>query len=99
MKEGHLKIGFPNPRGWLAYWWSGTLFVKRAAYDIKSEYYDFGSSSECYCSDGFLELETLGPKTTLKPGEATVHLETWELYTDVEWPDNLGELVDFIENQ
>jgi hypothetical protein len=99
MKEGHLKIGFPNPRGWLAYWRSGTLFVKRSDYDIESEYYDFGSSSECYCSGAFLELETLGPKTTLKPGESTVHIETWELYTGVEWPGNLDELVDFIENQ
>ncbi len=97
MKEGHLKIGFPNPRGWLAYWLAGTLFIKRADYDVQSEYYDFGSSSECYCKDVFLELETLGPKRTLNPGEATLHVETWELYTGVEWPENVDELIHFIE--
>jgi len=97
MSEGHLKIGFPNPRGWLAYWLSGTLFVKRAGFDPQSDYYDFGSSSECYCKDAFLELETLGPKTTLNPGGSTQHLETWELYAGVEWPDNLDDLIQFIE--
>ena len=55
------KIGFPNPRGWLAYWLNRTLFVKRTSYDAQSTYFDFGSSSECYCNDQFLELETLAP--------------------------------------
>ena len=27
------KIGFPNPRGWQAYWLSGALFVKHAEYN------------------------------------------------------------------
>jgi hypothetical protein len=97
MKAGHLKIGFPNPRGWLAYWRSGTLFIKRAAFDHQVEYYDFGSSSECYCNDQFLELETLGPKVTLRPGESTEHVETWELYDGIPWPDQLDDLVDLIE--
>jgi hypothetical protein len=74
------KIGFPNPRGWLAYVLNGTLFVKRAEYQRNAEYYDFGSSSECYCCDSFLELETLAPITKLQPGAAISHLETWELY-------------------
>jgi hypothetical protein len=43
-------------------------------------YYDFGSSSECYCCDSFLELETLAPITQLQPGAAVSHIETWELY-------------------
>jgi len=99
MVVGHLKIGFPNPRGWLAYWRSGTLYVKRAAFDSQAEYYDFGSSSECYCKDVFLELETLGPKTTLRPGESTRHSETWELYSGIRWPENLDDLVQLIEKQ
>jgi hypothetical protein len=82
------KIGFPNPRGWLAYWREGTLFVKRAAYDPRAEYYDFGSSSECYCNDRFLELETLAPVGQLEPGASVTHVETWELYADVEHPKN-----------
>jgi hypothetical protein len=67
------KVGFPNPRGWLAYWLNGTLFVKRAKYEAQSAYFDFGSSSECYCNDRFIELETLAPITTIDPG-ATVRV-------------------------
>jgi len=84
--DGPFKVGFPNPRGWLAYWLDGTLFVKRAAFDAQAEYYDFGSSSECYCNDRFLELETLAPVRSLSPGESITHTETWELYANVDFP-------------
>lgn len=80
------KVGFPNPRGWLAYWLGGTLFVKRAAYDPQAAYYDFNSSSECYCNSHFLELETLAPISTLEPDASVTHVETWELYADIEQP-------------
>src|SRR5687768_13467479 len=78
--DSPFKIGFPNPRGWLGYWWNGTLFVKRAEYDPQVEYFDFGSSSECYCDQRFIELETLAPIRTIAPGETASHVETWELY-------------------
>jgi hypothetical protein len=97
MAEGMLKLGFPNPRGWLAYWLDETLFVKRAGYDPQAEYYDFGSSSECYCSDEFLELETLGPITSLKSGETVSHVETWEVITDVPWSGDPTDLLNLIE--
>lgn len=84
--NGPFKVGFPNPRGWLAYWLEGTLFLKRAAFDARARYYDLGSSSECYCSAGFLELETLGPAGVLKPGETAEHIETWQLFADIERP-------------
>lgn len=80
------KVGFPNPRGWLAYWLDGILFVKHAAYDPQAEYYDFNSSSECYCNGQFLELETLAPIGQLKPGASVTHIETWELHGNVEYP-------------
>ena len=80
------KVGFPNPRGWLAYWLNKTLFVKRAMYQSNQAYYDFGSSSECYCNNEFLELETLSPITKLNPNESITHTETWELYKDVDKP-------------
>ena len=91
------KVGFPNPRGWLAYWLDGTLFVKRAAFDAKAVYYDFGSSSECYCNDRFLELETLTPIGTLSPGVSTTHTETWELYGDVPFPKNEAAVQEIVE--
>jgi hypothetical protein len=80
------KVGFPNPRGWLAYWLDGTLFVKRAAFDPQARYCDFGSSSECYCNNFFLELETLAPLDMLAPDATATHVETWELYPNVNPP-------------
>ncbi len=83
---GPFKVGFPNPRGWLAYWLEDTLFVKRAAFDASATYYDFGSSSECYCNDKFLELETLAPIHRLEPGGSAEHVETWDVYAGVDYP-------------
>jgi len=79
-----LKIGWANPDGWLGYAVEDTLFIKEAAYIADAEYFDFGSSSECYCGQAFIELETLGPRVTLQPGESTTHRETWTLHADVE---------------
>ncbi len=97
MDDGALKIGFPNPRGWLAYWNDGTLFVKRADYSPRAPYYDFGSSSECYCNPQFLELETLGPSITLQPGAKVEHRETWHAYAGIDWPKDPRELIAFID--
>ncbi len=82
------KIGFPNPRGWQAYWLNGTLFVKQAEYNALAEYDDHGCSSESYCNDKFIELETLAPITTLAPGATATHIETWNLYKDIECPQS-----------
>ncbi len=80
------KVGFPNPRGWLAYWLNGILFVKRANYEPQSAYFDFGSSSECYCNGHFIELETLAPIASIDPGMSVTHSEIWELHSDIECP-------------
>lgn len=81
LESGPLKIGFPNHPGWLAYYHAGLLFVKKARYQVEGSYYDLGSSSQCYCNDRFLELETLGPKSRLEPGQSTSHREVWEIYS------------------
>src|SRR5688572_3571353 len=91
------KVGFPNPRGWLAYWLNKTLFVKRAIYQDNQAYYDFGSSSECYCNSDFLELETLSPITKLEPNESVTHTETWELYKNVDLPTDEKSAQEIIE--
>jgi hypothetical protein len=83
MRDGALKIGFPNPAGWLAYTLGDALFVKHAAYRPDAAYFDRGSSSECYCNPRFLELETLGPRARLAPGESLGHRETWTIYAGV----------------
>jgi len=83
MTNEKFKIGWANSEGWLAYWVDNTLFVKYALYQDSADYYDFGSSSECYCDDDFLELETLGPRTILVPGASIIHREVWHVYPDV----------------
>jgi hypothetical protein len=83
MQTGALKLGYPNRRGWLGYAVDGLLFVKRARYQPERDYYDFNSSSECYCSPEFLELETLGPVETIQPGGSIAHREAWEIYDNV----------------
>jgi hypothetical protein len=88
MESGAFKIGFPNPRGWLAYWFAGTLFVKRAPFHAGASYCDLGSSSECYCNDRFIELETLAPVGQLAPRASVTHTETWELYAGVNRPSD-----------
>jgi hypothetical protein len=84
--DAPFKVGFPNPRGWLAYWLNGTLFVKHAEYKQQADYFDFGSSSECYCNNRFIELETLAPIGTIEPGATALHVETWNLYKNIERP-------------
>jgi hypothetical protein len=94
--EGRLKVGLPNPRGWLAYALGDTLFVKAAIYLPQMDYYDFQSSSQVYCNQYFLELETLGPRIILQPGESTAHMESWNIYGGVNiTPDEyqMAELV------
>ena len=96
MREGALKIGFPNPDGWLAYVVDDTLFLKQAVYQPDGDYFDRGSSSECYCNPRLLELETLGPRTTLAPGESVSHRETWLVRAGIsiqDVPDLMGELL------
>ena len=95
--ETPFKVGFPNPRGWLAYWLDGTLFVKRTAFDAQAEYYDYGSSSECYCNGKFLELETLAPISKIAPGESSTHTETWELYEEVDFPKDEDEAQEIVQ--
>jgi len=100
MESGALKIGFPNPVGWIGYALGDTFFVKHAAYRPDAAYFDRGSSSECYCNPRFFELETLGPRTTLVPGESVTHRETWAMYAGVTVRRDeaaMQELVDQLE--
>ena len=80
-----LKIGAPNPAGWIAYHLDGIVFIKYAAYDPAAEYVDLGASSQVYSGPDFIELETLGPKATLAPGQNTAHIETWRVFRDVDF--------------
>ena len=83
MTEGALKIGCPNPTGWIGYVVDGMLFVKSAEFDPTATYYDFGSSTQCYCNEHFLELETLAPRSTIQPNATATHREIWRLFDNI----------------
>lgn len=72
-----------NPGGWGAYFTDNLLFVKRAAVIPGASYPDFGCNFEIFTNREFLELETLGPKVVLKPGEQVIHEERWTLFANV----------------
>jgi hypothetical protein len=73
------KIGYFNPHGWLAYYMEGVLFKKNFQAQNDAAYPDNNSNAELYCNESFVELESLGPLTTLEPGAFTHHVETWEV--------------------
>jgi hypothetical protein len=97
LRSGALKLGFPNPRGWLAYHWGGNLLVKRARFEPGKEYFDRGSSSECYCNDRFLELETLGPASTIAPEGSVCHREVWQILGRVSFTPGEGAVQGLVE--
>lgn len=88
--DGRLKLGFANPRGWLGCWIDGALFVKHTGYDPAADYPDYGASSQCYCCDAFVELETLGPLVSLADGQSAVHTEVWDVHP---WPSRPSDEV------
>lgn len=77
------KVGLFNRSTWAAYVLNGEAFVKIAQADPQKQYPDFGCSFEMFTSDEFLELETLGPLTSVTPGSSVEQVETWSLYRNV----------------
>jgi hypothetical protein len=78
--DGAFKVGTTLRRGWTAHYRAGLLLVKYAGHDEELEYADMGSSGQVYSHGEFTELETLGPLTTVEPGEAAMHHEDWDVH-------------------
>jgi hypothetical protein len=79
-RRARTKIGLSNTRGWIAYAARGVLFVKWSPVHVGGEAYaDRDASVQCYRDERFLELETLGPLTSLQPGRTVLHREVWAL--------------------
>jgi hypothetical protein len=85
------KLGSYNQKTWGAYLLNFELFVKR--YEATAEpaaYPDLGCTFETFTNADILELETLGPVTTLAPGESVKHTEEWSAHRPVlipKWTD------------
>jgi hypothetical protein len=77
--QNFFKVGSYNPFGWAAYLLEKALFIKRFPVGDFRNLPDMGSNAEVYVQDTYLELETLGELVWLKPGEAVMFEETWEV--------------------
>jgi hypothetical protein len=75
--------GIFNPAGWGAYFVDEMLFIKQASVIPGATYPDFGCNFEVFTNPEFRELETLGARVRLGPGETSVHTERWTLFRDV----------------
>lgn len=76
------KIGSNNTAGVAVCLNHGTAFRITTSYLPGASYPDNGCSVEMYSCANFLEVETLSPLYTLKPGEACEHIENWELFEE-----------------
>lgn len=82
------KLGVRASAGWIGYARSGELFVKACSFDPQAEYPDLNTPLEVFASAEVVELETLGPLATLRPGAAVEHVEDWRLFRNVPSPRN-----------
>jgi len=86
------KIGIANKQGWAAYLKNRTLFIKRSEYKEGASYPDYGSSTETYTAEAFMEIESLGPIVHLEPNGFAEHVEDWSLFKNVEIGNNEATL-------
>lgn len=77
------KLGIAHREGWVAYHLGTTLFIKRFDRVENGCYPDGGVNFETFSNEEILELESLGPLTTLAPGRSVIHRETWSLHRNV----------------
>ncbi|MGH8957374.1 MAG: hypothetical protein ACRDVK_01735 [Acidimicrobiia bacterium] len=76
-----LKLGSGPRAGWLRYQLGKWQFRKRASRSPDGAIPDRGAVCQVYVKDAFVELETLGLLSLLKPGESVEHREVWELFS------------------
>ena len=75
----YLKIGLYCLDGNVVFENKGQRMVLTFDSEPLASYPDNGCNFELYMCSKFMELETMGVKSTLQPGESTNHTETWYL--------------------
>jgi hypothetical protein len=88
------KIGLFSEQTWACYLLNGEMFLKRAKANASATYPDFGCSLEMFTNHKFLEIETLGPMRTVRPGESLQHVEHWSLHRDVRLAEISDDAID-----
>ena len=88
------KIGLFNRDTWAAYLLNGEMFLKRTKADPEKTYTDFGCSLETFTNNEFLEMETLGPITQVRPGQTVEQIERWSLARNIAMPQFTDDGID-----
>lgn len=86
------KLGLAHRPCWVGWLRRETLFLKTFEFENGALYPDFGCNFETFSKSDFLELESLSPLKTLRPGESVGHTETWHLFTGTSIPDAHDEV-------
>ena len=82
-RRGPGKLGIAHREGWVAYQLADCLFVKQFQRVEGAVYPDGGVNFETFSNEQMLEVETLGPLVTLKPGQSVKHVEVWKLFQGI----------------
>ena len=82
------KLGLQVGQGWAAYLLDSVLFIKTFGFEETATYPDFGCNTEIFADSRILEVESLGPLTTVAPGASVSHIECWDLFERVPTPAN-----------
>jgi hypothetical protein len=82
------KVGANSPEGWIAQCREDATFVKTYEWSPTGRYPDEDCSLQVYTCSQFVELETLGPLTTIYPGREIVHREVWTATAQAISPDD-----------
>lgn len=77
------KVGVGVKQGWAGFIHGEIFFLKKFPYVTGADYPDYGSNCEIYTEGSFMEVETLGPLTTVEPDQSAIHTEEWFLFGGV----------------
>lgn len=80
------KFGLRNKEGWCAHLVDDALFVKLFEHDERAEYPDYGVNNEVYVEGGYMEVELLGARRSVAPGESLTLTENWHLFEGIDVP-------------
>lgn len=86
------KFGLRNKQGWCAHLVDDTLFVRRFTHDEQAEYPDYGVNNEVYVEGSYMEVELLGPRRVVAPGESLTFVEHWDLFENAGVKDGLHDV-------
>lgn len=78
------KIGLRNKENWCAHLANRTLFVKQFQHENRALYPDYGVNTELYVEGAFMEVELMGPRHVVWPGESLTFTEHWHLFEGIE---------------